>query len=234
MNFARRKFLRYGILGTSSLILLYYGFNQIIQRSINTRLPNTNNPKTNGSDQVKVGDKTYRFDPANVKTVRPDLIQPGQKSLFDVLVHLGLQGQIQLEYHFDSSMNTYVIDSINGAPNWWYRAYYDGGWQESNVFRMGHYPWKENTTLQVRKEDPSQLDTIYSIFREELTRRINNDGKIVIPQVIIQTPEYQKVFDNVEVTPHNMRMDLFQENVITALDAILSLVDQGHFTHVLM
>ena len=49
-----------------------------------------------------------------VETIRPDLFKSGHFSMFDILVHLNKQNQIDLEYHFDESMNTHIIDSING------------------------------------------------------------------------------------------------------------------------
>ena len=177
--------------------------------------------------KVKVGSEVFTFDPTKVDTVRPDLFNLGYFSMFDVLVHLGEQDTIDLEYHFDDSMNTYVIDSINGEPYWWYEAYYDGGWPERNVFRIDNYPWKEGTTLRFFSTNPSHLENIYSEFREEVTRRKNNGGKLMIPKVIIRGRTFTKEFENVEVTPHNMRSDVFRENVTVALDVVMSLGDQG-------
>lgn len=177
--------------------------------------------------KVKLGSEVFTFDPTKVETIRPDLFNPGYFSMFDVLVHLGEQGMIDLEYHFDDSMNTYVIDSINGEHYWWYEAYYDGGWRERNVFRIDHYPWKEGTTLRFFRTNPSHLENIYSVFREEVTRRKNNGGRLVIPEVIIRGRTFTKEFENVEVTPHNVRIDVFRENVTVALDVVMSLGDQG-------
>ena len=181
--------------------------------------------------KVKVGSEVFTFDPTKVETVRPDLFNPGYFSMFDVLVHLDKLGMIDLEYHFDDSMNTYVIDSINGEPYWWYEAYYDGGWPEKNVFRMDHYPWKEGTTLRFFRTNPSRLENIYSVFREEVTRRKNNGGWLVIPKVIIRGRTFTKEFENVKVTPHNVRNDIFKENVTATLDVIMSLGDQGKITY---
>lgn len=69
---------------------------------------------------------TFRFDPREVKTTRRDIFKPGYFSIFDIMVYLDHQGDIQLEYHFDEEMNTHVIDSLNGDQDWWYIAYYDG------------------------------------------------------------------------------------------------------------
>ena len=176
---------------------------------------------------VKIGRDRFEFDPTQVETVRPDLFNPGYFSMFDVLVHLGRQGEIDLEYHFDESMNTHVIDSMNGETNWWYEAYYSGGWSEHNVFRMDHYPWKNRTTLKLFEMKRSRIEDIYSEFREELTRRNDNRGRVVIPSVIIKKRGSTIEFENVEVMAHNMRSDAFKGGTITALDVILSLGDQG-------
>jgi hypothetical protein len=186
-------------------------------------------PKKTGS--VIIGDLAYKFNPTHVETVRPDLFNSGFFSMFDVVVHLDKQDMIDLEYHFDDSMNTHLIDSINGEANWWYEAYYSGGWREKNVFRSDHYPWKDETTLRVFKASPSHLENIYSIFKNEEIRRNNNGGRLVIPRVIIESRNFREEFKDVEVTPHNMRYDIFRENVTTALDAIMSLADQGEITY---
>jgi len=183
---------------------------------------------------VRVGNDYFIFNPTTVETTRPELFNQGYFSMFDILVHLNKQGLINLEYHFDESLNAHIIDSINGESNWWYQTYYNGGWLERNVFRPDHYPWKDGTTLTFYKESSSRLENIYSVWKEEVERRKNNEGKIIIPQVIIMGESPSKraiIFENVEVTPHNLRNDIFKENVITAIDTILSLGDQGEITY---
>ncbi|MCG3221474.1 MAG: cytochrome b/b6 domain-containing protein, partial [Candidatus Heimdallarchaeota archaeon] len=98
---------------------------------------------------VNIAYEDYEFYTSEVETVRPDIFQPGYFSMFDVLVHLDEKNSINLEYHFDESMNTHVIDSLNGQTGWWYNAFYSGGWRETNAFRMDHYPWKNGTTLEI-------------------------------------------------------------------------------------
>ncbi|MHA2066066.1 MAG: hypothetical protein ACXABY_16980, partial [Candidatus Thorarchaeota archaeon] len=59
-----------------------------------------------------------------------------------------------------------------------------------------------------------------------------NSGQVVIPQVFIDDgQDFSEVFTDVVVTPHNLRNDTFQDGVITALDIILSLGDQGIITY---
>ncbi|MBU7004978.1 MAG: hypothetical protein HXS50_05385, partial [Theionarchaea archaeon] len=166
-----------------------------------------------------------------VETIRPDIFRPGFFSVFDVLVHLHREGKITLEYHFDESMNTNVIDRIDGEPNWWYQIYFSGGWPENNVFRSDHYPWKDGATLRVSKMDPAKIEAIYQTWREEIKRLRSVGGKVIIPNVLIQSRSFHMEFRNVEVTAHNMRKDIFQDGVITALDVIMSLGDQKKLSY---
>jgi hypothetical protein len=193
-------------------------------------VPQETQPTQSGS--VRIGEVAYTFDPTIVQTIRPDLFQPGFFSMFDVLVHLDSQARIDMTYHFDASMNTYVIDSLNEEPYWWYQAYYSGGWSENNVFRPDHYPWKDGTTLAFFPLDDSlRLEQIYKVWREEVTRRNNNERILIIPRVVINGRSFSAEFTDVEVTPHNLRTDVFQENLTTAIDVILSLGDQRELTY---
>jgi hypothetical protein len=131
-----------------------------------------------------------------------------------------------MEYHLDKELNTYVIDSINGENNFWYEAYYDGGWPENNVFRMDHYPVKEKMTIKIFQTSDSEINDYYSIFRNEVSRKKENNGNIIIPEVLIRSPTNNLRLRNVLVTPHNLRNDVFQNGVITAIDVIMSLSDQ--------
>lgn len=45
----------------------------------------------------------FSYDPAQVRTLRPDIFQPDHFSVFDVLVHLDRQGKIDMVYHFDEN-----------------------------------------------------------------------------------------------------------------------------------
>jgi PKD repeat protein len=174
---------------------------------------------------------TWTFDPNDVETVRPDIFRENHFSLFDILVHLDKLGEIDLVYHFDEDMNTHVIDSINDIKNWWYFSYYHMGWQETNNFRMDHYPYKDKTTTHLFREDPSRISKIHSYFKEEVDRVEANDGKVIIPKVTLRLRSKTLTFTNVEVTAHNLRNDTFQDGVITAIDVILSLADQEEITY---
>lgn len=176
---------------------------------------------------------TFEFNPAEIQTLREDIFTRGHFSVFDVLTHLSNRGRVQMKYHFDSEMNTHVIDELDGQGNWWYSAYYEGGWPERNVFRMDHFPVKDRTTIRILREDDQRLQRRYEVFREETARRTRPD-RIVIPEVLIRGPTANLSFENVEVTGHNLRKDTLQPGVITAVDVIMSLAEQGKLTYDLL
>ena len=173
----------------------------------------------------------FDFDPAAVQTVREDIFAAGHFSIFDILVYLDDSGRIDMEYHFDAGMNTYIIDTIDGRENWWYVAFYDGGWEETNNFRMDHYPYKERMYIRLFPSDKFTLDIKYDAFREEIDRKEANGGRVIIPEVIIIGPDDHKSFPDVEVMPHDLRTDTFQPGVITAIDVIMTLGDEGKLTY---
>ncbi|MHA1514527.1 MAG: hypothetical protein ACTSPF_03225 [Candidatus Heimdallarchaeaceae archaeon] len=190
-------------------------------------------PTSEGNVSILIGDETFKFSPENVTTIRPDIFVDGHFSMFDILVHLDEGEFIDLQYHFDSSMNTHVIDLLNLEANWWYQVFYSGGWPERNVYRMDHYPWKEDTNFKLYKENDEFFDNVYSIFQEEVTRKTNNGGDVIVPTVIIRGSTFNAEFTNVLVTPHNIRNDTFQLGIITAIDIIMSLGDQGNISYFL-
>lgn len=153
----------------------------------------------------------------------------GYFSIFDILAFLNETRQIFIIFEFNQSLNTFVIESINGIPNWWYKAHYSGGWWESNVFRMDHYPYKDDMEIRLETVEKKVLTSIYAEWKEEIERKVANQGQIIIPRVIIEGPpgEDNLEFYNITVTAHNLRGEMFQEGVITAIDTILSLADQG-------
>ncbi len=85
--------------------------------------------------------------------------------------------------------------------------------------------------IRVQPYDGEMLDRMYDVFRKEVERKEQNDGKIIIPKVIIRGPNTDLEFENVEVEAHNLRDDALQSGVITAIDAILTLGDQGKLNY---
>ncbi|MFX0181851.1 MAG: hypothetical protein ACFE95_02115 [Candidatus Hodarchaeota archaeon] len=170
----------------------------------------------------------FSFNASKVPTLRPDIFNEGYFSVFDVLVYIGNQSKITIQYHFNDSMNTFVVDSLNNKTNWWYRAHYDGGWTESNIFRMDHFPYKDKMTITVFQESEKALHDRYVVFTKEVQQKKENNNSVIVPEVtIVDSKSSRIVFSNVTITPHNIREDMLKADTITAIDVILSLTDQG-------
>jgi hypothetical protein len=211
------------------IVLLFISTGLNLPRDVTS---SNNNPFGTGTGYTKtIRDGSYGFSSENITSIRPDIFKPGSFSMFDVLIELDRLGAIELEYHFDSSMNTHVIDSLDELSNLWYGVVYSGGWREGNVFRMDHYPWKEGTTLYLYEVKPSHIEDIYESFREEIIRKQNNNGSIILPRVTIEARDGRWHYYNVSVYTHNLRSDIFQNGTITAIDVIMSMGEQGLITY---
>jgi hypothetical protein len=185
-----------------------------------------------GDDYIAIdGIGDFHYSPSKIETVRSDIFQEGHFSIFDILVYLNNTGKIDMKYHFDPQKNTHIIDSINGKSNWWYQAYYDGGWPENNAFRMDHFPYKEKMIIRVMRESEGKINRIQDVFEAEGQRESQNGGGLVVPTVIIRGTKQELRFSNVQVQPHNMRNDTLKDGTITALDVIMSLGDAGLITY---
>jgi len=179
-----------------------------------------------GTVEVR-GKGTLAFDPAAIETTRPDVFRSRHFSVFDVLVYLAQTDQIELEYTFDEVLGTHVIQSLNGLEGWWYDAHYEGGSFDRTVARMDLFPVKDGTSIVVYLEDTARLDAIHEHFREEVGRRAESGDSIVIPTVTLRSAIDTVVFENVSVSAHDVRSDVFQPGSITMLDVLLSLGEQG-------
>jgi len=174
-----------------------------------------------------VGVGRFEVHPGDVEQLRPDIFRPGWVSVFDVIAHLGEAGQIDLAYHYDDAMATHVIDELNGTTGWWYEARYDGGWFERNVHRMDLYPVKDGTAVRLFADRPTRWEQVHRTFTDEVARLEENEGVLILPAVEIRGARGVLTFENVVVTPHNVRSDMLQPGVITALDIPVSLGEQG-------
>ncbi len=183
-------------------------------------------PSEKGTIEIR-GLGTFPFDPSQIQAQREGLFRPGQFSVFDVLVALAKAGTIPMEYTYDESMGTYVILSLNGKTGWWYDAHYAGGTFERPVVRMDEYPVKDGMAIQLYLESPERLAAIYKDYADQVARFKANAGRLIIPKVRVRAPQGTITFDDVLVTAHNIRADVYQPGVITALDVLLSLGEEG-------
>ena len=186
-------------------------------------------PVAPGSIEIR-GVGTFTYDPTTITSLRPDLFVAGRFSAFDVLVQLAAAGQIDLKYAYDETEKTYVVQSINGLDGWWYDVRLPGGAYERTALRVDTYPIKDGASIYLYIEDPARLAAIHASFREEAARFRSNNGQVIVPVVTIKGPRSTVTFQDVVVTAHNSRPDIFQPGVITALDVLLSLGEQGKIT----
>jgi hypothetical protein len=184
-------------------------------------IPTGRIPSAQGTVSIEgLGD--FTFDPAEVRTVRPDVFGPGHFSVFDILVDLADKGWFSMSYHYDENLATNVIDELDGRINWWYRAHYAGGWFELNAYRMDLYPYKDGTQIMLRQQTDEFMGRLYNTFADEVMRKSMNQDRIVIPEVKIGPA----VYTDVPVSAHDVRSDVLRPGTITALDVLLSLADQ--------
>lgn len=180
-----------------------------------------------GSLRVDIrGVGTFDVAVADVATLRTDIFVPGWFSPLDVLVALDAAERIDLVYGLDAVAGTHRIVSLNGLEGWWYDVKLPGGAFERTAVRMDLYPVKGGSTLSFYLEAPDRLEAIWTSFREEAARRAATD-QIVIPTVTIRGPRATLTYHDVRVTPHGSRSDVFLPDVVTALDVLLSLGEQG-------
>jgi hypothetical protein len=210
-------------------------------------------PPTPPGSKVDIGGQTYTFDPGdnNITSVRQDIFAPGFFSMFDVILAVAAQNGITIDYHYDDSRKCHFIDKINNvAGNYWYHFAYDVGTNTSEITYRRAYRWDEalwRPGVHVRVVEGELLDEIKVEYLEEINRE-NSQGNI-IPHVriSINPSDYkgnplqshrvsvQREFNNVQVTAHNLRSGgtpsyypmPFQPEVITSIDILHSLMDQG-------
>jgi len=184
-----------------------------------------------GAAEINIDGKIYNFNANEITSVRSDLFQTVSFSVFDILVHLNTTGRITLQSHFNDSMDTYVIDSINGNSDyWWYHIYYSGGHIEKNMVRMDHYPWRTGSHVILYHESESYIKNVNALFAGEVSRYAYNNNTIIIPKVNITGDSFSLEFYNLTVIAHNLRTDHFKSGVITAMDVILTLRDLGNIS----
>ena len=98
---------------------------------------------------------------------------------------------------------------------------------------MDHYPYKDKMTIELEITEATVIAAIHEGWKKEVDRTNANGGQIIAPRITIRGPPNEDTleFSNVTVTAHNLRNDMFQDGVITAVDTIISLADQGKITY---
>ncbi len=171
------------------------------------------------------------IDPSTIQTLRPDIFKKRYFSVFDVLVHVCKEHDVSIKFHFDERLKTYVIDSIADKENWWYAAIYDGSFSpEEPVHRMDTHPFKDRMRIEVYQVSGERIEEIHAAFAAEAKRLESNEGKVIVSEVTIRTPNLNLKFTDVEVKAHGIRSDMFKPGVITGADIMLTLAEEGRLS----
>jgi len=209
-----------------------------------------------GSAVIIAGNE-YPFDSTmfNITSVRPDVFAPGFFSMFDAILAVAEDINIEIEYYYDDTRKTHFITEVNNIEgDYWYHFAYDAGPQTYGELthkrsnRWDETLWRPGVFVSLVEGE--NLEEIKEEYQDEIQRE-NNQGH-VIPhvEIFINPSNYMgnppgsgritanKIFDFVEVTAHNRRSTgfptpytkPFQPGVITSIDMLYSLVDQGELT----
>ncbi|TKB53361.1 hypothetical protein [Ferrimonas aestuarii] len=98
--------------------------------------------------------------------------------------------------------------------------------EEEIYHRMDLFPAKNDMSVIFVQAQPGEMEIRRKKYRTEMQRFKDNGNKLIIPEIVIDfNPEVRAVFNDIEVKPHNLRPDLYKKDVLTELDAWLSLQD---------
>lgn len=194
--------------------------------SLELERPTGSGFREQGSIEIR-GVGTFSYDPASIVRQREDLFEVGHFSAFDVLVALHERGDILLEWEYDERRQTFAVRSINGLDGWWYDVRLPGAMFERTLLRIDSHPVREGSAIYLYLDDPGFIQALAAEERAEIARRVENEGRLIIPEVRIKGPRAEATFRDVLVTAHNARPDVFRPGVVTLLDVLLSLGEAG-------
>ncbi len=96
---------------------------------------------------------------------------------------------------------------------------------------MDHFLYKERMTIRLYQESEERIEQIYTSYVDEVDRFNRNNQRVIIPEIIIDGIENSYRFYDVEIVAHNLRDDIYQEGIITAIDVIMTLGDLEEITY---
>ncbi|MFC1606732.1 T9SS type A sorting domain-containing protein [Candidatus Latescibacterota bacterium] len=211
-------------------------------------------PPSLPDSMVEIAGKRYPFESSeyDIETVRPDIFAPGYFSMFDVILAVAEKNGLEVEYHYDESRKSHFISTIDDEEaDYWYHFSYDAGVNRSHeidyrrAYRWDEALWRHGVWIQVVTGE--NLDEIREEYLDEITRE-NEYGHVVpLVRIAVVPSDFggnpagsgrvsaRREFHDVKVTAHNYRATGFQSpyskpfqpGVVTSLDILLSLMDQG-------
>ncbi|WP_252008091.1 hypothetical protein [Ferrimonas sp. SCSIO 43195] len=130
------------------------------------------------------------------------------------------------------------------SPDWHFRFKLDGGEKrritgsldgvgpegEALYLRMDQFWVQPGMNLRFQPFTPEMTARRIWVQQQEVDRFTRNGNRVIVPELVASFDggkNYQTLLNDFEVTAHNLRTDIFQPGVITAVDSFLSAFDQG-------
>lgn len=122
-------------------------------------------------------------------------------------------------FRFDNGEFSRARGSLNGV----------GPEGERNYERMDQFWIKPGMNIRFQSFSPEMTQRRHWVQDREMARLAESSGKVIVPTFTVMPPPPMTptVIKDLEVTPHNMRPDIFQPGVITKMDVFLSAADSG-------
>jgi hypothetical protein len=206
------------------------------------------------ASRVDILGRVFDFDPAQfvIKTTRPDIFAPGYFSMFDVLLAVAKKNGVSVSYRFDPKCMTSFIHRVDGVSGaYWHRFSYDAGTGNAQELgnrranRMDEALWRPGVWVKLVAGEA--VEELKAEFREEMSRERARGHLVPDVRVSVNPSNYRgnppgsgrvtatRTFADVKVRPHDWRAmgnpapvpKPFRPGVVTSLDILLSLQDEG-------
>ncbi|WP_435806278.1 hypothetical protein [Shewanella psychromarinicola] len=205
--------------------------------------------KVNASDM-----KAWAALPDSPIPLQPDVYADGRFSVMDVVLYAShVRDDLDVTASWNDELKTYVLSTAwdtdgdgtlsegelsNRSPDW-YPNYI---WDDGSFDRLQGGPTLETvyvradlalakTPMRIRIQpfSPAVTQRRNMLFKAQADRRLQTGDKVILPVLVATDVEGYRVveIENLEVTAHNLRTDIFKPGVVTQLDAWLSAHDQG-------
>lgn len=212
----------------------------------------------NGKVGIKIGDgDAFVLDlkDANLPSTRPEIFANGQHSMFDLLRYLDQLGLVELEWDGTINSDDTVDFTVNGQSDWFFKFNHNSYKLENmdskqmGLFEKVEYGYDridqallKNGSIVQFLHTPTFTPELAKVRAAERARGSYQQGDtVVVPKVYIHTKMYalnfnpdlttpDYTFSNVEVTPHNLRLDLYQPDTVTMADVWATIATDDRYS----